>query len=357
MCTGRFLLVLGLAVSASGLCNFGESAWAATDQERAGARSLATQAFDAYEKGEYERAIDLLERAESLVHAPAHWLYIGRSQEKLGRLVLAQEAYLKARREPLDEGSPAGFREAVSAASAALEALQPRIARITVQVTGIEPQEAVVTVDGTTVPSALVGVPMPVDPGVRQVTAAAPQMQSVSERIELAEGAERVVELHLAPDLTQPASTPPDQATVVGPEPLITTPTSSDREQPGSEATLLYVGVGAAVVGGVALGIGLNGLSNASEPEDRAQALYEACNQPRVGCSASQRRQIEAWDEEAAKKKGPAAAWLAVGATGIAAGATLLVLHFVQSSAPEAAPNVALRPWIGAQGVGISGTF
>ncbi|MGC4065119.1 MAG: hypothetical protein QM784_10830 [Polyangiaceae bacterium] len=55
-------------------------------------------------------------RAEKLVHAPTHLLYIARSNVKLGYLVRAQEAYQQLIREQLGASAPQAFRDAQGAA-------------------------------------------------------------------------------------------------------------------------------------------------------------------------------------------------------------------------------------------------
>src|SRR5690348_5663659 len=67
---------------------------AATDQERAGARSAASEGIQAFQDGQTEKALKLLEQAESIVHAPTHLLFIALSRAKLGKLVEAREAYI-----------------------------------------------------------------------------------------------------------------------------------------------------------------------------------------------------------------------------------------------------------------------
>ena len=61
---------------------------AQTNSERAGARAAAGEGLKAFNEGRHAEAIDLFTRAESLVHAPPHLLYIARANEKLGWLVL-----------------------------------------------------------------------------------------------------------------------------------------------------------------------------------------------------------------------------------------------------------------------------
>ena len=58
-------------------------AHAQTDLERATARDAANSGRAAFDAGQYERAIDSFSRAESLVHAPPHLLFLARAQAKL----------------------------------------------------------------------------------------------------------------------------------------------------------------------------------------------------------------------------------------------------------------------------------
>ena len=67
-------------------------AFAASDEEKAGARAAATQGQAAYEKKNWAEALDLFTRAESLVHSPVHLLYKARALVQLGQLVKAREA-------------------------------------------------------------------------------------------------------------------------------------------------------------------------------------------------------------------------------------------------------------------------
>src|SRR5688572_28290531 len=86
-----------------------QRAAAQSDEQRAAARSLATDGAAAFNEGRYQDAIDMMTRAESLVHAPPHLLFIARSEENLGRLVKAREAYLKIVKEQIPPGAPGAF--------------------------------------------------------------------------------------------------------------------------------------------------------------------------------------------------------------------------------------------------------
>ena len=89
-----------------------------TDLERATARDAANSGRAAFDSGQYEKAIDQFTRAEQLVHAPPHLLFLARSQAKLGKLVAAHETYLKITRETLKSNAPKAFRRCAAGGGA-----------------------------------------------------------------------------------------------------------------------------------------------------------------------------------------------------------------------------------------------
>lgn len=331
-------------------------ALAATDEEKAGARALAEQALqEAYPQGQYAQAVDLLRRAEALVHSPTHWLYIGMAQVKLGHLALAQEAFLKASREPIDDNSPEAFKVAVATANSELEALKPRIAKVTIRLVGVETSTATVSIDGTPVPSALVGVPMPVDPGEREFQATAPGMVAAVQKLTVTEGTSTNLELTLVAD--------PSAQTITtgGGSGDVTSDggTSSPADTGGSKDLLLYSGIGAAALGVGGLVGGYFVYSGGDAPRSNADALYSECHQPAQGleCDTAQKAQIKSWDDEADGREIPGKVIMVAGGVFLGAGATLIVLSLLQDDQPQQANGLHVTPWIGVNGGGLSGTF
>src|SRR5882724_2546656 len=139
-------------------------AFAQTDDDRAGARVAATEGVKASNEKRWADAADLFTRAESLVHSPVHLLYLARAQEKLGHLVKARENYTRVIREHLGADSPDAFKQAQTSAQQEAGGLDGRLAAITVKLDG-EKGTVTVTMDGEKVPPALIGLPLPVDPG------------------------------------------------------------------------------------------------------------------------------------------------------------------------------------------------
>ncbi|MEO6603218.1 MAG: hypothetical protein ABIQ16_25260, partial [Polyangiaceae bacterium] len=140
-------------------------AHAQTDLERATARDAANNGRGAFDAGQYEKSIDSFTRAESLVHAPPHLLFLARAQAKLGRLVAAHETYLKITRETLKPNAPRAFRDAQAAAELELPALDARLPYVTVTLQGAPSDGVTVQMDSTSLPAAMIGIPLPADPG------------------------------------------------------------------------------------------------------------------------------------------------------------------------------------------------
>ncbi len=179
-------------------------------EERAGARSAADRAFTEYEAGHWAEAADLLQRAESLVHSPMHLLFLARSQVQMGLFLQAKENYLAIGRETLGGESPASFARAKADARRELQALEPRIPRVTLVVHGAPAQAAwQLEMDGYALPGALVGIPHPVNPGAHTWTvalAANPREPVAMESREVPEAGEVAVSFDLSGIALEPVA-------------------------------------------------------------------------------------------------------------------------------------------------------
>ncbi|HVU00602.1 MAG TPA: hypothetical protein VHE30_02580 [Polyangiaceae bacterium] len=189
------------------------------------ARDLASQAKLAFLAHDYAHARDLFHRAYTLVPAPTIAVYEARALVKLGKLVAAEEAYMRAVRTSLDAGSPEQFRKASRDAEAELLALRPRIPRLTIHVTGAgrEHPSLSVLLDGTELSGVALGVGVPVDPGDHELHASVSGAAGESVKVRLAEGQqidvevvapapEPAAEAPVAPSVTPPRTAPPSRA-------------------------------------------------------------------------------------------------------------------------------------------------
>ncbi len=164
---------LAFALSASIALTFAASASADEDAatraaNKATARALGQEGMKAYDSGDFATAVDKLNKAHQLVQVPTLAFYAGKSLEKLGRIVEAEEKYHDAMNDPIEPGAPAAVKAAVVDAGKARTALLPRIPSVVITIQPPLP-DAQVTLDGKVIPPAALGVKRLVDPGSHSV--------------------------------------------------------------------------------------------------------------------------------------------------------------------------------------------
>jgi tetratricopeptide (TPR) repeat protein len=136
---------------------------------RGAARFLANQGDVQLRAGNFERALQLFEMAETLFHAPTLVMVIAQTEKQLGRLRDARAHFKEVIDEKLPRGASPEFVQARKTARAELAKLDPRIPRLIIE---LEPGVDVeVRVDGGVIPSETVGKPLLLDPGDHHVVA------------------------------------------------------------------------------------------------------------------------------------------------------------------------------------------
>jgi hypothetical protein len=331
------LLCLGLvgAVSLGALSLSTHAASAQTDEQRAAARTAATEGIRAFEAGRYQEALDYCKRAEAIMHAPTHLLLIARASTKLGRLVEAQEAYFRIQRDQLTPDAPAAFVEAQQKAAEEQAALAPRVPTLKVELDGAKAADVTVTLDGAALPAALIGLAGPIDPGEHTLVAKGAGAASDPVTVTVAEGAKAAVTLVVRP------------IAVAGGE--VGTVASPPEEPSRSNGALRlggWIGVGIGAAGLVAGTLFV--LKNHSNRSD-ATALCNA-----GGCPESKRADVTSLDSSA--NSAATLAWVSygIGAAGLATGAVLL---WMSGTKPAASQTARVSPWIGARSAGMTVTF
>jgi hypothetical protein len=313
---------------------------AQTDEARAAARVAATQGLHALQEGRYKDALDLCTRAEALMHAPTHLLLIARAQTKLGHLVEAQEAYIKIIREHLAPNAPRAFVEAQATASDEQAALAPRVPTLKVDVEGPRANDVQITLDGTPLPSALIGMASPVNPGSHTLAVASGPATAEPVTVTVAEGAKQNVTLTLKP--TEVAETPAPPTAAPSPE-------AAPEPPPPSHSGLAvagWVGVGVGVVG---LAVGTVFVMKNHSDRGDASALCGS-----MGCPESKRSQISSFDSDA--NSAATLSWISygVGAAGLVTGAVLLLVSHGKPAAPQSGQVI---PWLSGRAMGVRVTF
>jgi hypothetical protein len=340
------------------------SAWAQTDDDRAGARVAATEGVKAINEKRWADAADLFGRAESLVHSPVHLLYLARAQEKLGKLVKARENYNRITREKYPADAPDAFRQAQTSAQQEVGGLEGRLAAITVKLDG-EKGAVTVTMDGEKVPPALVGLPLPVDPGSHTFQATGTDLKSDPVTVSVSEGGRDAITLTVksAPG-TQAPVVPgtPGTAPAAPAAPAATAPAAAPSAPPAETTDQGTSGGGSGMkIGGyVALGVGVVGVGLGTvfllQSKSKKSDADKLCNLPNGGCPESKKADIQSLDNSYKSAGTLSVVSYAVGGAGLITGVILLVAGGSKHS-ESTAGTASISPWIGYQSAGVSGRF
>lgn len=317
----------------------------------AAARSLGMQGIKLADAGDCKGAIEKLSRAESLYHAPSILSRLGECQVKVGQIVLGTENLNRVVREQLEPNAPKAFRDAQERARGVLAAALPKIAHLTVKV---EPANASsqVMVAGAVVPTALIGVERPTDPGTHEVVVTAPGYLEQRTSVTLAEGGAQELSVRLEKDPNAVAATPATLAPISAPVVTAAPTTPPSDTAPKKNNTLAYVSLG---VGGAGLLVGgITGLLALGKKGD-----LEGCVDTK--CPSSQQDTLDSAKSMATIST----VGFTVGIVGVGLGVVLLVTgnsHSASLGAPRVAKRqplgrVHVEPWIGTQSAGLSGTF
>jgi len=226
---------------------------------RVTARELANGGADAFDAGEYERALDQFRRAQALFPAPTLAVMEGRCLQQLGRWVEAYEKFNAIARTDLGDRAPEPFRRAVADAQEDAQRLGAKLPRLELRV---DPEGGTrVTLNGEQVLPALLNLQRPIDPGSYAVEASRDGVSYFSRAIDVQPEQRVLVEIPL------PAAAPPAQAAVVAAPPP---PLPRDEPPPSSETPAWVVPAAFAVggVGAVTAGVSLALAANAKSKLD-----------------------------------------------------------------------------------------
>jgi hypothetical protein len=294
------------------------------------ARELALQGATAFENGDFSTALDRFQRAASLFQAPSITLMQARTLVRLGRFVEALDVYESTQRMTLPPEAPEALTLAVADARRESEELRARTPWLKIVVQGGTPgQEARVTLDGKAVPSVLLNIERPVDPGSHEVEASFAGLPTARRVVSLGEGEHRVAHLQFE------AGAPPAPLEQPRPASTQTAPAAAaDHDGPSNRKTWGYIAGGAGIAA-----LGVSAVSGVIALNKQAK-LDEVCHPEQAGpisCPGSSEGDMNAYYANRTLSY----ATLALGLVGVGTGAYLLL-----SGSPESS-HVA---------VGVSGT-
>jgi hypothetical protein len=301
--------------------------------DRATARSLAGEGYQALQNKDYSSAADRFSRADALVHAPTLMIDWARSLVGLGKFVEAQERYEQIIREGVDSKSPKSWVKALNDAGVELAALKPRLAWVTISVSGSN--EARVTIDGAPVPPAAIGVRRAINPGQRALRVVAKGYLAQRKTLDLAEGSENQADFTLEPDPDQKAAS----------SAMLDAPAAPAAAAPPRSPIPMYVafGVGGAglIVGGVTGALALS----------KHSSLAKACNSAGQ-CPSSEKSELSSYHALGTIS----GVGFAVGLAGVGTGLALWFLHRSNAEAPPA-QGLSVQPYVGFASLGAVGSF
>ena len=202
----RFVAVRAALACFVGVGLSSSLATAQSDPDRATARALAEEGYNALKAQKFDIADDRFRRADALVHAPTLVVDDGRALMGLGRFVEAQERFELVLREGVADNAPAVWKAAVVDAAKLLEEVKPKIAWLTVVIPNVRHPHVVI--GGRPIAEAALGVKLAVNPGTQNVEVSADGYEPKLQSVALNEGGEQTLEVRLAALPTQSSAAP-----------------------------------------------------------------------------------------------------------------------------------------------------
>ncbi|HEX4473585.1 MAG TPA: hypothetical protein VH142_00835 [Polyangiaceae bacterium] len=159
-----------------------------SDADRNAARDLYVEGVALQKAGKYQEALDRLQRSLAVYPvAPTTAYHMAQCKEALGQLVEAAEQLRLVRDTPLPPGASEAFAQAKTDAAAELTQLEGRIPKLKIEILPAGVQGLVVTIDGAQTPTALIGVPRPINPGTHHIVAQAPGYTPGQQQVDVRE--------------------------------------------------------------------------------------------------------------------------------------------------------------------------
>ncbi len=221
-----------------------------TPSEISVARRLFDEAKAAADAGRYSEAAEKFRKAAAIKDTPGIRFHLARCEEEQGALVEALVEYDRAQ-ELLDSGVKAPDVQRLL--PQARQAVQAKLVQVTLHLPA-DVKDASVWLDGKPVSPAVMGVPLPVNPGRRRLRATAPGRASFDQHLVLASGEQREVSIQLPLPSASSAAAASEATSVASPASVSSTVRRHDTGIPTrtvvmvGEASLLLAGLGTGIV-------------------------------------------------------------------------------------------------------------
>jgi hypothetical protein len=335
---------LAKAIPALALIFVAGVAQADNEVDRGQARDLGQAAYDAASKGDWAKAEDLFQKADTLFHAPTLLLGLARARAHLGKYVEAWEDYHRIIIEPLPSNAGAALKKAVDDAKTEIVTVESKRAHATLNVTGgTNPR---VTLDGVAVANAALGTERAVNPGSHVLHAEADGFTPGDATFTVSEGGTASASLTLQPAAAAPAgaAAPASSSSPAGGDQPPAAPSGSDN---GTMRTLGLVGMGvggAGIITGVITGIVAMG--------QHGSLQSNACASGPCGNSSlsSYQSSLSSYHTMGTVSTVSFIAGAVLGAGGA-------VLFFTNPKKESASAGPWISPYVGVMSAGAAGTF
>ncbi len=249
--------------------------------------------------GNYAAACPKFAASQRLDPGVGTMLNLADCYEKSGMTASAWAAF----REASSAARGSGSREREQVARDRADALEKKLARLTIIVDAKDGRDLQVKRDGTALDPAALGGPMPVDPGKHVIEASAPGKQKWTETVDVRPAAQMTLRV---PELAANAGT--------GTGGNVTLDTTSTQEGGGGVQRGVAIGLGGLGVVGLVVGsvFGLKASSKWSDAKQRCATVPDNCDADAIGLQ-----------EDATSAARVSTVGFVVGGVGIAAGAVL----------------------------------
>ncbi|MBX3209780.1 MAG: hypothetical protein KF764_32400 [Labilithrix sp.] len=302
----------------------------------AAAEALFVEAKKLAAQKKYAEACPKFAESNRLDRGAGTLIHLGDCYEKNKQTASAWATY----KEASSAAQALGRKDWEKLAAQRANALEPKLARLTIKVDKDNPDKLEVSRDGTSVAQASFGVPIPVDVGQHAVEASAPGHKPFSTSATVSKDGETVeVSVpRLEPEVA-PATTPPE-----APKPVTPPPPPREDGDGGGQRTLGFI-IGGIGVAGLAAGA-VTGLMAMGKSSD-AKATC-----PNDGPCAS-RDAVDA--SESARTLGLVSTIAFVaGGVGLAAGAALVFTAPKEGDSAARSARVRVAPNAGPTGGGVT---
>ncbi len=301
----------------------------------AAARILGGDGVILADGGNCEQAIEKLERAEKLHHAPTTAARLGECQIATGRLVAGTETLQRVLRTPLPPNAPPVFLDSLTRARTVLERWLSKVPALRVSVRAPVGARVRVTIDGEALPDVLLDNDRPTDPGPHKVVVSAVGCVSSSKDVTLSESETRSLVVELEPD---PRFSAAQEDASHG---LPASARSAPRGGMGAAPAVAFVLGGAGLLAGAGSGVVV-----AVESAD----LAKSCSSSKV-CPQEKQSELSS----ARSWADVSTVGFVVGGAGLGAGLLLLLTQASPSHTPSS--QAKLRPLVGPAYIGMAGQF